>query len=141
MSHDRIPRLHHGIDVTEVERIREAMSRGHGFEEKVFTQGERDYCNGMAHPAIHFAARFAAKEATLKALGLGLGAIGIARSLQDIETVREEGPPRIVLRGKPKAVADKYGVIQTILSITHTDEHAIASVVMMSWMTPEGDEA
>lgn len=141
MSGTPIPRLHHGIDITEVERIREAMSRGHGFEERVFTEGERAYCNKMAHPAIHFAARFAAKEATLKALGLGLGAIGIARSLQDIETKREEGPPRLKLRGKPKAVAESLGVVQTVLSITHTDEHAIASVVMMSWAPPEGDEA
>ncbi len=141
MSDARIPRLHHGIDVTEVERMRQAMSRGHGFEERVFTEGERAYCHAQAHPAMHFAARFAAKEATLKALGLGLGAIGIARSLQDIETVRDEGPPTLVLRGKPKTVAARFGVVQTVLSITHTDDHAIASVVMMSLPSPEGDDA
>ena len=141
MNDVRIPRLHHGIDVTEVERMRQAMGRGHGFEERVFTEGERAYCQAQAHPAMHFAARFAAKEATLKALGLGLGAIGIARSLQDIETVRDEGPPMLVLRGKPQVVADRIGVVQTVLSLTHTDEHAIASVVMMSFASPEGDEA
>lgn len=141
MNEIRVPRLHHGIDVTEVQRIREAMSRGNAFEERVFTAGERAYCHRQADPAIHFAARFAAKEATLKALGLGLGAIGVARSLQDIETEREDGPPRLVLRGKPLAVAERFGVVQTILSITHTVEHAIASVVMLSVGSPEGDEA
>ena len=141
MSDVRIPRLHHGIDLTEVERMRQAMSRGNAFEERVFTEGERAYCHGQAFPVIHFAARFAAKEAALKALGLGLGAIGVARSLQDIETVRDEGPPRLLLRGKPLAVAERLGVVQTVLSITHTDEHAIASVVMMSLAPAEGDEA
>ena len=67
--------------------------------------------------------------------------IGVARALQDIETVREEGPPLIELRGKPRAVADRLGVVQTVLSLTHTDEHAIASVVMLSLERPEGDEA
>ena len=123
--------IRHGIDLVDVPRMQETLERTPGFEARVFTDDEREYCNGQAKPWIHFAARFAAKEAALKALGLGLGAVGIARSLQDVETVRVGTAPQLVLRGKPKSVADELGVYDMALSITHTDAQAIASVVML----------
>jgi holo-[acyl-carrier protein] synthase len=132
MTPDAGDRIRHGIDLVEVARLDDTMGRTPTFETRVFTAGEREYCRGQARPAIHFAGRFAAKEACLKALGLGLGAIGIASALQDIEVVRVGTQPRIVLRGRPAQVAAEIGVFDTSISITHTDAFAIASVVMLA---------
>ena len=109
--------LRHGVDLVDVERLRRALDRTPGFEDRVFTESERAYCRSQADPAIHFAARFAAKEAGLKALGLGLSAIGVVRALQDLEVVRVGTAPRLALRGKPRAVADRLGVVDVALSL------------------------
>jgi len=133
-------RVRHGVDLVEVPRIRDVMSRTPTFEKRVFTPGEREYCRSQAKPLIHFAARFAAKEAALKALGLGLGALGIARALQDIEVGRVGTAPRLLLHGKPERVARELGVFDKALSISHTAEHAIASVVMLALPSSEASE-
>lgn len=129
--------IRHGVDLVEVGRLGDVMTRTPTFEERVFTKGERDYCRSQARPLVHFAGRFAAKEAALKALGLGLGAIGIARALQDIEVERRGTEPLLRLHGKPAAVAGELGVFDMALSITHTDDLAMASVVMLAARTEE----
>jgi len=126
------PRLQHGVDLVEVERLRDAMARTPSFETRVFTEGERRYCRERADPVIHYAARFAAKEAALKALGLGITPLGIDAAFQDIEVVRDQGPPRLLLSGRPRAAAHRQGVTSTSLSLSHTDGHAVASVVMLA---------
>lgn len=142
MSSEASPRLFHGIDLVDVARLGEIMARTPAFRERVFTAGERAFCDGKAHPAIHFAARFAAKEATVKALGLGLAPVGVDGVLQTIEVEREAGPPRLVLTGKAAERAEALGVYDIALSLTHTDAHAIASVVMMGRPAdPERSEA
>lgn len=123
--------IRHGIDLVDVARMRETLERTPGFAVRVFTEAERAYCDAQANPPIHYAARFAAKEAGLKALGLGLQAVGIARALQDVEVLRDGTAPKLALHGKPEAIAHDLGVYDVALSLTHTEGQAIASVVML----------
>ena len=118
-----------GIDIIEVERIREVLIRTPRFAERVFTEAERTYCDGRgAVAAQHYAARFAAKEAALKALQTGWRA-GIA--WQDVEVMsKESGAPYLILRGGVLSVFEKLGATGSHLSISHTTEHAIAQVVL-----------
>ena len=122
--------IRHGIDLVHLPRLREVMQRHAAFEVRVFTDGERAYCNRQADPLPHFAARFAAKEATLKALGLGLASGGIDARLLQIEVERTDGPPRLVLHGKPAQRADQLGVSSFAISLTHDGDGAIASVIL-----------
>jgi len=116
-----------GIDLVEVPRIREMLERhGQRFIERTFTAGEIAYCDACADPAMHYAARFAAKEATAKALGTGLWAEGVVWT--DIEVVREaSGKPGIVLHGGAKQhAADAI----CLVSLTHTRDLAMAQVIL-----------
>jgi holo-[acyl-carrier protein] synthase len=118
-----------GIDIIEVARIREVLLRTPRFAERVFTRAERDYCDSRGVvSAQHYAARFAAKEAALKALQTGWRG-GI--SWQDIEvSARESGAPYLIFTGEVLSVFEKFGATATHLSISHTTEHAIAQVVL-----------
>ena len=118
-----------GIDIIEVARIREVLTRTPRFAERVFTEAERSYCDSRgAVAAQHYAARFAAKEAALKALQTGWrGGIG----WQDVEIAsRESGAPYLILHGEVKMLFEKSGASSAHLSISHTSEHAIAQVVL-----------
>ncbi len=121
--------LYHGIDLVSVPRLRRSLGAHPQFAERVFTGRERDYCNSRQQPEQSFAARFAAKEATLKMLGLGLSAIGIHRDLKSIEVVREGGAPRIVLSDRVAKRARQLGLYETSLSLSHDGDHAMASIV------------
>jgi holo-[acyl-carrier protein] synthase len=116
-----------GVDLLEVARIKKALDRwGERFLHRVFTQGERDYCKRKAHPEQSLAARFAAKEAVLKAIGTGLSG-GI--SWTDVEVVNDE-------RGKPgvrlgERIVRRIGKRKVLLSISHTKEFAIAQAALM----------
>jgi holo-[acyl-carrier protein] synthase len=127
------PILRHGIDLVDLAEFRRVFDRHAAFEERVFSDGERDYCRTRPDPTTHFAARFAAKEATLKALGMGMGAVGIDARLKDIEVKREGGSPEIVLHGRMARAADRHSVGTTVLSLSHSGGAAIASVIMMSF--------
>ena len=118
-----------GIDIIEVARIREVLLRTPRFRERVFTPGERAYCDSRgAVAAQHYAARFAAKEAALKALQTGWRG-GI--SWQDVEVAsRDSGAPYLILHGMVKELFDKSGATATHLSLSHTSEHAIAEVIL-----------
>jgi holo-[acyl-carrier protein] synthase len=118
-----------GIDITEVRRMREVLLRTPRFAERVFTAAERSYCDSRGVVAAqHYAARFAAKEATLKALQTGWrGGIG----WQDIEiSSRESGAPFLILHGQVQELFEKSGATVAHLSMSHTSEHAIAEVVL-----------
>ena len=118
-----------GIDIIEVARIREVLIRTPRFAERVYTAAERAYCDSRgAVSAQHYAARFAAKEAALKALQTGWRG-GI--SWQDVEvSSRESGAPYLIFRGQVLEVFNQFGATGTHLSISHTSEHAIAQVVL-----------
>lgn len=119
-----------GIDLVEVSRIRALLERsGDRFKERVFTPDEIDYCDSCADAAMHYAARFAAKEAMVKALGTGFTE-GI--NWKDIEVRRnEKGAPSLHLHGQAAQVAEGMGVRQTFLSLSHTDTTAGANVSLM----------
>ena len=118
-----------GIDIIEVARIREVLLRTPRFADRVFTAAERAYCDSRGVVAAqHYAARFAAKEAALKALQTGWRG-GI--SWQDVEvSARESGAPYLVFTGEVLAVYEKFDATATHLSMSHTSEHAIAQVVL-----------
>ena len=118
-----------GIDIIEVARIREVLLRTPRFADRVFTAAERQYCDSRGVVASqHYAARFAAKEAALKALQTGWRG-GI--SWQDVEVAaRESGAPFLIFRGEVLAVFEKFGATATHLSMSHTSEHAIAQVIL-----------
>jgi holo-[acyl-carrier protein] synthase len=118
-----------GIDIIEVVRIREVLLRTPRFAERVFTTAERGYCDSRGVVAAqHYAVRFAAKEAALKALQTGWRG-GI--SWQDVEiSARESGAPFLIFRGQVLEVFNKFGATATHLSMSHTTQHAIAQVVL-----------
>lgn len=116
-----------GFDLIEVARIKKSIAND-SFVKKIFTGQEAEYCLGKAVPAQSFAARFAAKEAFLKALGTGWRR-GIG--FNEIETVNDElGKPSLVLHGKAKEVAAELGITNLFVSLTHLKEIAGANVVL-----------
>jgi holo-[acyl-carrier protein] synthase len=119
-----------GIDLVEVVRIRELLTKhGERFKERTFTAGEIAYCDACADPAMHYAARFAAKEAAAKAIGTGLWAQGV--DWKDIEVVRaESGKPTLNLHGGAKGHAEQQGVTSMLISLTHTRDLAMAQVIL-----------
>ncbi|MGO9336921.1 MAG: holo-ACP synthase [Terracidiphilus sp.] len=118
-----------GIDLAEVGRIRQSIDRyGSRFLDRIFTAAEQAYCQRKRNSAESFAARFAAKEAGAKALGTGISQ-GV--SWLEIEVVRERGGrPTLRLYGRAAQFAQRLGVAHIALSITHTTDVAMASVVL-----------
>ena len=118
-----------GIDIIEVARIREALRRTPRFGERVFTTAERSYCESRgAAGAQHYAARFAAKEAALKAFQTGWRG-GI--SWQDVEiSSLESGAPILIFHGRVQELFISSGATAAHLSLSHTSDHAIAQVVL-----------
>jgi holo-[acyl-carrier protein] synthase len=118
-----------GIDATDIPRVAEMFARyGDRFLRRVFTAGEIEYCTRRRDPAPHLAARFAAKEAAMKALGTGHTA-GVL--WHDVEVVRDDGPPRLVLHGGAAEYARSLLVVRSLLTITHAETIAIAQVMLV----------
>jgi len=118
-----------GIDIIEVARIREVLLRSPRFRERVFTAAECAYCDSRgAVAAQHYAARFAAKEAALKALQTGWrDGIG----WQDVEIgSHDSGAPFLIFHATVQELFEKSGADSAHLSMSHTSEHAIAEVVL-----------
>ena len=118
-----------GVDIVEVYRIQETITRTPRFAERVFTERERAYCESKgAAAAQSYAGRFAAKEAFLKALQTGWrGKI----TWQDIEVVSDEmGAPALDIKNEAKAILDSRGAFHVHLSMSHTTEHAVATVIL-----------
>jgi len=120
-----------GIDLVEVARIRDLLTKhGDRFKERTFTVGEIAYCDSCADPAMHYAARFAAKEAAAKAIGTGLWAQGV--DWKDLEVLRaDSGKPSLVLHRAAKDHASALGVTSCLISLTHTRELAMAQVILV----------
>ncbi len=118
-----------GIDIAEVPRIAESIARfGDRFLRRVFTEGEIRYCQAKANRVERFAARFAAKEAAMKALGTGWNH-GVR--WRDMEVVRQPGGrPTMTFHGKAAEFAAKLGAKHVALSLTHTSDQAMAQVIL-----------
>ena len=119
----RYARLVIGIDVLEIERLEQALTRRPNLLSRLFTQAERDYAAAHARPATHLAARFCAKEAVAKALALE------AWAFQDVEVVATDTAPEVRLSGAAAARADELGV-QPRISLTHTRQTAAAVAIL-----------
>jgi holo-[acyl-carrier protein] synthase len=120
--------LAHGIDLVDFPRIEQMINRhGQHFVERVFTPAEQKYAQSSRNSVEKFAGRFAAKEAILKLIGTGWrGSI----AWTDIEVVNNSsGQPTVNLAGQVKSIAEKLGISQISISITHTANFAIASAV------------
>ena len=116
----------HGVDMVDCKRLQEMIDRhGRRFLERVFTPTELAYCLGRKRQIEHLAGRFAAKEAVLKVLGSGWRN-GIKWT--DIEVRNEpSGQPRVHLTGECRRIADRKGMVDILISISHIETHAIAS--------------
>lgn len=115
-----------GVDAVEIERFRTSLARTPSMRERLFTAEELAYVAPKADPVPSLAARFAAREAVMKAMGLGLGAFGF----HDVWVTRaESGEPSLVVSGRALELAKERGVSTWHLSLTHTDLVAIAYVV------------
>lgn len=119
-----------GVDIVEISRMRDIMARTESFVEKTFSPMEIEYCNSKANPEVHFATRFAAKEAVLKALGTGFDD-GIWT--RDVEIRRtSKGRPYVVLTGRAREVARERGVREIPISLSYTHSEAVACAMAIT---------
>jgi holo-[acyl-carrier protein] synthase len=115
-----------GVDAVDVARFRLVLARRPRLADRLFTEAERSYAASGKDPGSRLAARFAAKEAVLKALGVGIG----AADFREVEVVRDDsGAPRLALGGRAATLATARGVRFWHLSLSHTELVAVASVV------------
>lgn len=117
-----------GTDIIEVDRIERLISKQKKFKERIFTPGEIEYCEHKINKAQNYAARFAVKEALLKAMGTGWRE-GVA--FKEIEIVNNErGKPELILSGTAKMITEKMGVMNIQVSISHLKDLAIGIVIL-----------
>jgi holo-[acyl-carrier protein] synthase len=119
-----------GLDATDIDRIAKTIEEyGDRFLRRVFTDGEIAYAMRRRVPAIHFAGRFAAKEAAMKALGTGHSRGVLWR---DVEVVRRGGPPQLALHGGAARHFEAIGGRRSLLTITHSETLALAEVLILA---------
>jgi holo-[acyl-carrier protein] synthase len=117
-----------GTDIIEVARMEKMAAKGMQYLETIFTKKERDYCETKVRKSEHYAARYAAKEAFLKALGTGWRN-GLA--FCDIEIINDDlGKPQVFLHGEVKIFFERHQIRQTAISMSHIKEIAIAVVIL-----------
>lgn len=117
-----------GIDIIEIDRLERALKRHPRLLSRLFTSAELEYCMGRGRPAASLAARFAAKEAVMKVLGVGLGGC----SFRDIEIGREDGGrPRVVLHGRAKELSRRIGIKNISVSLSHCRSFATAAALIL----------
>ena len=115
-----------GVDVVDIERFRRSLERTPSMRTRLFTESELDSLSSRSDDVPGLAARFAAREAAMKALGLGLGAFGF----HDVSVARaSSGAPSLLVVGRARELADECGVVRWHLSLSHGDTVAIAQVV------------
>ena len=117
-----------GVDIIEIDRIKNSLKRfANHFEEKVFTVNEINYCRSKAEPSIHFAGRFAIKEAVMKSLGKGMGQ---SIDWKDIEVNNiESGQPVLQVYGKCKTLFNQLNLKKIHISISHDKSHAVGQAI------------
>jgi holo-[acyl-carrier protein] synthase len=118
-----------GLDLVDVDRFERVLDRRPGLAGRLFAREELDYAGTLARPGATLAGRFAAKEAVMKALGVGIGAVDWV----DVAVLRKEGgAPQLVVRGRAARLAESRGVVSWQLSISHTGTVAAAVAVALS---------
>lgn len=115
-----------GVDAVEIDRFRRSLERTPSMKSRLFTSEELEYVEPHVDPTASLAARFAAREAVMKAMGVGLGDF----EFHDVWVQRaESGRPTLAVTGRAQQIANELGVTDWHLSITHTDSTAIAYVI------------
>jgi holo-[acyl-carrier protein] synthase len=118
-----------GVDIVEIDRMKAALERRPALAERLFSAEERAYCNKRSRPEVHYALRFAAKEAVLKALGTGFSGMRFT----DVEVIRENnGRPVPRLSGRAAERAGELGIVEMHLSLSFTRSTAVASAVAIT---------
>lgn len=119
-----------GIDIVEISRFRKAADKwNENFLNKIFTKNEIDYSRNRRFQSQHFAARFAAKEAILKAFGDKLSSI---QNWQDIEIMNDKsGRPYVIFHGSAKALKEKEKIDSVVISMSHSKDHAVATAILI----------
>jgi len=129
-----------GTDLVDIARIRETIDRQPRFVDRVFTETERTYCLARRDPAERFAARFAAKEAVLKALGVGIG----GADFHDIEVIKlPTGAPQLSITGRASQLAVAAGIVSWLITMSHSDGLAhvlVAGLGSNDALSDEGDD-
>ncbi len=117
-----------GVDIIEVDRIEQAHQRhGEAFLDRIYTDDEVNYCWDGAHPFQRFATRFAAKEAVLKALGVGWQN---GTSFRDVGVIIDDlGAPSVELSGRSREISDQQGITSIHLSLSHDTHYAVAQAI------------
>lgn len=118
-----------GVDIVEIDRVERALGRHPRLKERLFTGAEQEYCDSHARPHVHYALRFAAKEAVAKVLGTGMRGL----SWRDIEVLRDgRGRPYPELSGAAALRAEEVGIVRIYLSLSYTHLNAVASAVAVT---------
>lgn len=118
-----------GVDIVSIERMSKILERTPSFAKRVFSKEEQRYCSRRPRPSEHYAARFAAREAVLKALGIGFYGVGLNDVVVEVEA---DGSPVARLSGHALEIAQKKGVREVALSISHTHDVAIANALCVT---------
>ncbi len=117
-----------GTDIIELDRVAQLVARGRQYLQTIFTENEIEYCESRARKAEHYAVRFAAKEATLKALSCGWrDGLGFS----DIEVLDDpQGKPQVTVQGKVRDLFEKNRIKRTFVSLSHSRQNAIAVIIL-----------
>lgn len=124
--------IYQGVDIVEISKFKKVFLNNKNFISDIFTKQEKDYCLSKRDPYIHFAGRFAAKEASMKALGIGLSGSGIDHIFQEIEVVpNASGMPILSFSGWAAKISKKRRINQLTVSISHSSNYAVATVILV----------
>lgn len=124
--------IYQGVDIVEISKFKKVFLKNKNFVSDIFTKKERKYCLSMKNPSLHFAGRFAAKEAFLKALGRGVFGLGIDHIFQEIEVIQHvSGKPMLSINGWAAKISKKRWISQFTVSISHSSNYAVATVILV----------
>ena len=134
-------RIYQGVDLVEVARVRKAYENHEAFGDDIFTREEVEFCRSRPDVYPHLAGRFAAKEACLKAFGVGMGGFGATGRFGEIEVESSpSGKPTLRLHGTMEKMGKRLKISQASVSISHAGEYAIATVILVGEDTVEEEE-
>lgn len=135
-------RIYQGVDLVEVKRVREVYERHQRFGREIFTKGESEYCLSRPDPFPHLAGRFAVKEACMKAFGIGMGGFGAGGRFREIEVESgASGKPTLRFSGSMEKMSRRRRIRQATVSISHTRDLAMATVILLGEESPpDGEE-
>ncbi|MBA4373681.1 MAG: holo-[acyl-carrier-protein] synthase [Thermodesulfovibrio sp.] len=127
--------IYQGVDIVGIPKLRKMLQKNSSFLDDAFTDKEREYCLAHKNHVQHLAGRLAAKEACMKALGTGLTPGSGGKALQDIEILNHpSGRPELLLKGWVARLCRKNQIIQKTVSISHSGDYAVATVIMLGNM-------